>query len=284
MSFEAQREKIREICRELLEKGKADTIIGYTEGGAFGMRIPYIFDKAAEAEALEWDARCAPNLCKYLIERKDKKTGIVAKPCDVRGIVNYLVENQLERENVYIIGMDCAGMVDAQGDELPGCGECNVKKPPLFDVLVENPDVKEGGCGGTAPEDPANDFKRFQSEMKKCILCYSCRQACYGCYCKVCFMDRGVPNWKPAVPDTGAKMVYHLGRAMHLAGRCIECGACERVCASGVNVRYLIKEVTDFVEKVYGFRTGLDAEESPVMASYKFDDREVGFHGGDAHE
>ena len=79
-------------------------------------------------------------------------------------------------------------------------------------------------------------------------------------------------------------MVYHLGRAMHLSGRCIECGACERVCASGVNVRYLIKEVTDFVEDLYGCRTGLDVEAEPVMASYKFDDREVGFVGGDGHE
>ena len=60
-------------------------------------------------------------------------------------------------------------------------------------------------------------------------------------------MDRGLPNWQPSEPGTKAKMVYHLGRTMHLAGRCIECGACERVCASGVNARYLIKEVTGFI-------------------------------------
>ena len=280
MSFDIQRKKVREICAGLLKDGTVETIIGYTAGELEDMRIPYMFDKPEEAEALEWDVRCGPNLCKYLLERKDKKVGIVAKPCDVRAIVNYLVESQVIRENVYIIGMDCGGMKDADGDDLPGCVDCNVKKPPLFDVRVENPEVTEKPVSRVTSE-LAGDFEKFSKEMDKCILCYSCRQACYGCYCQVCFMDRGVPNWQPTVPDAGAKMVYHLGRAMHLTGRCVECGACERVCASGVNVRYLIKEVTDFVEDVYDYRAGLDPEKDPVMASYKFDDREVGFVGGE---
>jgi len=284
MSFKVQKEKIREICRDLLKNGQVDVIIGYTEGGIEGMRIPYMFDKPEEAAALEWDERCAPNLCKYLLEKKGKKVGIVAKACDARGIVNYLVESQLTRENVYIIGMDCMGMVDADGDKLPGCAECNVKKPPLFDVRVENPDVKEADAKIEKTDGLAGNPDKFKKEMDKCILCFSCRQACYGCYCQVCFMERGVPNWQPAAPDMGTKMVYHLGRAMHLAGRCIECGACERVCASGVNVRYLIEGVTDFVEKIYDYRTGIDVEKDPVMATYKTDDREVGFVGGDAHE
>ena len=285
MSFEAQREKIKEICRDLLEKGAVDTVIGYTEGGIEGARIPYIFDKPEEAEALCWDERCVPNLCTYAYDRKDKKIGIVAKPCDARGIVNYIAENQLERDKVNIIGADCAGMTDAQGEKLPGCRDCSVKRPPVYDVRVENPDVTEGEARGeNPPDDQIGDFEKFRNEINKCILCYSCRQACCGCYCQVCFMDRGAPDWQPADPDFSTKMAYHLGRAMHLSGRCVECGACERVCASGVNVRYLIKEVTGFVENIYGFRAGFDPDADPVMASYDFDDREVGFIGGETHE
>ena len=92
-------------------------------------------------------------------------------------------------------------------------------------------------------------------------------------------MDRGMPNWQPAAPDLGLKMVYHMGKAMHLAGRCVECGACERVCPSGVEVRYIIKEVTNFIEKTYDYRTGLDIEAQPVMTTYKPDDKETGFLG-----
>ena len=96
-------------------------------------------------------------------------------------------------------------------------------------------------------------------------------------------MDRGVPDWQPTNPDMGAKMTYHLGRAMHLAGRCVECGACENTCASGVDVRYLIREVTGFVKELYDYDAGLDMEKTPAMLTYQPDDREVGFLGGEAH-
>jgi Fe-S oxidoreductase len=92
-------------------------------------------------------------------------------------------------------------------------------------------------------------------------------------------MDRGVPNWQPVKPDAGAKMIYHLGRAMHLAGRCVECGACENVCASGVDVRYLIEAATDFVEEEYGFRAGMDAQTPSALLTFKPDDPETGFWG-----
>jgi len=71
---------------------------------------------------------------------------------------------------------------------------------------------------------------------------------------------------------------------MHLAGRCTECGACEAVCASGVNVRYIVREATDFIEKTYGFRTGMDTDTTQAMLKYNLDDREVGFFGGAEHE
>jgi len=400
MGFEVQREKIKEICKDLLDKGTVETIIGYTGGGVEGMRVPYIIKKPEEALNLEWDQRCVPNLCTYLHGMKGK-VGIVAKPCDARGVVGYLAENQLARENVCVIGVDCAGMKDAQGDLTPWCEECSVKRPPLFDLLVEECGAVVTGDGAKAPgevsiaqeggataessaaesdaesanrgsaksaasessaaesdTESANrgsaesaatgsgaeivaakssvessaaessaesisadgveaigevsiakegdaesaatgssakhaadgaeylpkNLERFQKEMQKCILCFSCRQSCYGCYCPTCFMERNMTNWQPADPDVGAKMVYHLGRAMHLAGRCIECGSCERACASGVNVRYIIKEATDFIKSEYGYESGLDTETKPVMTEYKADDREIGFLGGDAHE
>jgi ferredoxin len=93
-------------------------------------------------------------------------------------------------------------------------------------------------------------------------------------------MDRGTPNWQPSEPDIGAKTIYHLGRAMHLAGRCVGCGACENVCASGVNVRYLIKAATDFIEDEYGFKTGMDAKTPSALLTFKLDDSDTGFWEG----
>jgi len=92
-------------------------------------------------------------------------------------------------------------------------------------------------------EIPAEEFipeaGTFEAEIEKCKLCYACRGACFGCYCKVCFMERGSPNWHPPDIDKAAKITYHLTRAMHLAGRCVTCGACEAACSYGVKLAYI---------------------------------------------
>jgi len=90
-----------------------------------------------------------------------------------------------------------------------------------------------------------------------------------------------MPNWLPPEIDSGTKKTFHMGRAMHLAGRCVECGACEAACASGVNLRYIIRELTGFVEEVHGYQAGLDLDAKPPLVSYADDDREIGFLGDD---
>ncbi len=285
MSFDNQKKEIADFCKTLLEEGQASVILGFTRSEAGGNAIPFFMRKPEDADKLEWDETCTPNLAKYLLEKKEG-AAIVAKPCDARAIIMYMTENQIKRENVYIIGVECEGMKSMDGTSAPGCRECRVKTPPVYDVLVKKagdikPDTEGRPVDRKKEAELEEKLVRFQKEIKKCILCYSCRQACYGCYCETCFMDRNLPNWLPAELDTGAKMMYHLGRAMHLAGRCVECGACERVCPSGVDIRYLIQEITGFCEELYGYQAGVSTEDDPALLSFHQGDREVGFIGGE---
>jgi len=296
MSFLSQNDRLKKICSELLESGSVKVVIGFTAGMEGMNAAPYFMRAPGEVKESVWDETCTPNLAKYLPEMREK-AAIVAKPCDARAIVMYLAEKQVGRDNLYIIGMECAGMKGKNAKPSPGCESCGVRIPPVCDVLVgfgENGNdggdlsaqnregrknaVMDERLSGLSPEEKLG---RFERELQKCILCYSCRQACYGCYCKTCFAERNIPNWLPAEIDTGTKMVFHLGRAMHLAGRCVECGACERVCPSGVKIRYLINEINDFVEEQYGYRAGMDPAEAPAMSAYCQDDREIGFLGGE---
>jgi len=265
----------------LLEDGTVDTVIGFQEGGEIGLSLPCILDSPEDIDKLVWNDRCVPNLSGYLRDRQGK-SAIVAKPCDARAVVNLIVENQLKRDDVCIIGMTCDGMVDGEGTPLPCCLDCKIRIPPVYDILIGDTDKPGEPIADENRHAPDNSLQRFFNEIENCILCYSCRQSCYGCYCKTCFMDRGEPNWQPTSPDTGAKMIYHLGRAMHLSGRCVECGACENACASGVDIRYLIREVTRFIEETYGYQAGMVLETEPAMLTYKTDDSEIGFLGGDA--
>ena len=292
MYFETQSKKIVETAEELLKSGAVESVVGFVASDIEEKGIPAIINEASDTKRLIWSDRCVPNLASYALSNGGK-VAVVAKPCDVRAIIGLITENQLKREKVHIIGVDCPGMCDQHGRMLTACQECKVHTPPLFDTHVESGAVAAdtgvvgqgaGASGGdTTKAELENNLERFVGEMEKCILCFSCRQACYGCYCETCFMDRGVPDWQPTNPDMGAKMTYHLGRAMHLAGRCVECGACENTCASGVDVRYLIREVTGFVKELYDYDAGLDMEKTPAMLTYQPDDREVGFLGGEAH-
>ena len=271
--------------------------------------IPCFARTQDEADSLEWNNHCRQNLARYLHGRTDR-VAIVAKSCDVRAIVQYIAEKQIIRDQVYIIGMDC-------DINRPGCEGCTVRTPPVYDISISAGGAVQSGASNHNDTDVQNDtgndsdtnnqhtntssqhnnnqhtntssqhnqhnndynIDRFQQEIDKCILCFSCRQACYGCYCQTCFIERGLPNWLPPEIDKGTKMTFHMGKAMHLAGRCVECGACETACSSDVKLRYIIKELTSFVEENYDFRTGMSLDDVPAMVSYGPDDRDIGFLG-----
>jgi len=290
MIYEEVTNEIRAVCEKLLKDGEVELIIAYTGGDVNGIQIPYFAREASDAANIEWGDRCWQTLAPYL-HGLGKKAGILAKPCDARAIAQYLAEHQIKREDVYIIGVDCPGMVDEEGNPRPGCGDCTVRKPPLCDAYIKDarvdalvPPVVEAAEATAAEGGLAENFAKFKNEIDKCILCFACRQGCYGCYCKVCFIDRDLPDWQPAGIDAGTKMTFHMGRAMHLAGRCVECGSCEANCQSGVDVRYIIKEVTKFIEGEYGYSAGMDPEGLSALLETSMDDREIGFLGGGGHE
>jgi len=276
--FSAITEEIRGKCKELLESGTVDTVIGYKYCEDTQSGLPCFIDDPTCSADLIWSNRCISYLAGYLLELKGK-VAIVAKACDARAVINLTNENQLSRDNVYIIGITCFGMVDSFDVPLSACLECNVGVPPEYDILV---DVSLSGSIDhiiNNKHDIDTSFNRFLGEINKCILCFGCRQSCYGCYCNTCFIDRNEPDWQTGSPDVGKKMLYHLGRSIHLSGRCVECGACENVCASGVDIRYLIRSVTQYIEKTYDYRTGMDFGTDPAMLTYKPDDVETGFLG-----
>jgi hypothetical protein len=139
LSFESQRIEIINIAKKLLEEKTVKSLLAFAPGQLDGSGVPIFIRSAEELDNIKWDDTCSANLAKYLTERKEK-VAIVAKPCDARAIVMYMVEKQIARDNVYIIGVECQGMTDKDGNPAPGCGECDVRIPPIYDVLLKNPD------------------------------------------------------------------------------------------------------------------------------------------------
>ena len=104
-------EKIRETARKLFKDGKVDVFIGYKKGSVPMMNQPVLISNADQVDLLCWDSNCGLNLCNYLTKRKDR-IGIVANGCNSRNIVTHITENQISRDQLYIVGIPCKGMID----------------------------------------------------------------------------------------------------------------------------------------------------------------------------
>ena len=62
-----------------------------------------------------------------------------------------------------------------------------------------------------------------------------------------------------------ANPMFHLLRATHMAGRCIDCGLCEEACPARIHLRTLYKEVAEIVDNEFGYRPGYTTDrKSPL--------------------
>jgi Fe-S oxidoreductase len=67
-------------------------------------------------------------------------------------------------------------------------------------------------------------------------------------------------------------MTFHFLRAYHCAGRCTDCGACERVCPVGIPVRELTRKLNKDVFELFGWEAGLDGKQRPPLDVYRVND------------
>jgi formate dehydrogenase subunit beta len=269
---------IRQKARELLENKQVDCVIGYETGPRGNARPVFVYDPA-EADRLIFDMTCVHNLVNYLHDKKKpRKRGeppprvaVVAKPCDSRAVNILLAEQQIERERVTVIGVACAGVQNEDGEQASCCLRCTDRVPVVYDVLLGEPPevapVQDDYADLSRVEElpPAERLAFWLHEFDRCIRCYACRQVCPGCYCTTCMFERDDGLWIDAGIEVPQKHVFHLGRALHLAGRCVECNECERVCPMGLPLSLLNRMLTREVEALYGHRAGREEKLSPLL-------------------
>ena len=150
-------EKIKETVKKLFKENKIDIFIGYSEGTLPLRSTPCFITEPDDIEKLVWNSYCFNNLAVYLprfflpqLQNKDVKLpriGILAKGCDGRSIVGLIKEHQIPRENLYIIGIACKGMIDIKKIQNAGCKMHEVEIVAAEEkngkVLVEDEDKKK---------------------------------------------------------------------------------------------------------------------------------------------
>jgi len=301
-------EKIREIAGRLLQSGAVEMVIGFRAGTVPMMNEPHFAKTPAEAQRLVWDSHCGINLANYLTDRKEK-IGVVAKGCDSRNIVTHIIENKIKREQLVIIGVPCKGMVDkrkiamkcpgeitaviesatgltAKGNDFSqdfekkdvlqhNCSLCIHRNPVLHDEMVAPPVEEQQGVDRYADVrsleamTPEQRWKYFDDLLAPCMRCYACRNACPLCYSPTCFVDEARPQWVGKSQDANDVRTFHFLRAYHCAGRCTDCGACERACPVGINMRTFTKKLEKDCLDLFGWEAGLDPEVRPPLDVYR---------------
>jgi len=280
--------KIRAKAKELLKTKKVDVVIGYKRASDGVGAEPTFIYKEGDIDKLIWDGYCVYNLSNYLKDFPGKKIGIATKGCDAKSIIVLLQENQLKREDVFIIGIECSGIVDEKrkGGDIAydeRCKGCKPATPPIYDVLIKEEEKKQAprleqdpyeGVRKLETKSIEEKFKFWQEEFSRCIRCYACRQICPLCYCPRCVAEQTQPAWFSRATSVGGNFSWNVNRAMHLAGRCIDCGECERACPVGIPLRDINKKIEKDVKELFSYEAGVDAEQKPLFSSFDKNDPE----------
>jgi coenzyme F420-reducing hydrogenase delta subunit/ferredoxin len=272
----AKTDAIRAKAKELLESAQVSCVIGY-EVSARGRTRPSFAYTAEEAERLVWNPDSSNNLTTYLPgklkpkgKEPPKKVAVVVKPCDSKAVHVQLAEHQYPRDLVHIIGVTCEGVRDQEGKLQLRCQTCTEHTPVIFDTLIGQ---KPEGMPAERirPADPlealppAERMQFWLSQFDRCIRCYACRQACPLCNCPICLYERDDSTWVGLGIRLDEKRTFHLGRAYHLAGRCVGCDECERACPMEIPISLLNQKLAQEMEAAFGHRAGLTIAPSPIV-------------------
>ncbi|MBA7661876.1 hypothetical protein ES703_69896 [subsurface metagenome] len=217
---------------------------------------------------------------------------IIGVPCpgmiDLRKIEALAGRERDEIDDITRNGEKVTVTIDGKKQEFPAsqalfdhCLNCELPTPQEYDILLGEP------APGVADEatsyammaklkelTPKERWEFWQEQFSHCIRCYACRNVCPACFCKRCFVEESEPQWLLPVPLWQDNLLFQVTRNIHVAGRCTDCGNCERVCPVNIPLRSLTREMYDIVDDLFQFKSGMDKDEPSLMTHYEQEEAE----------
>lgn len=218
-----------------------------------------------------------------------EKLVIIGIPCpgliDLKKVERLVGQDRDEINNIAREGDRIIVTTDSQEKSLSiietlfdNCLGCEMPTPQEYDILLGEPrkaapDSAARKSIETLEEIPPEQRWQFwRSHFDRCIRCYACRNVCPACYCKRCFVEESEPPWIMPGPSWQDNLIFQLVRNIHVAGRCTDCGECERVCPVNIPLRSLTKKMYEIVDELFRFKAGMDKEAAPLLTAYELEE------------
>ena len=250
---------IKTEIQHWLAQGTIDVFLGYKM--VAGHPLPHCFSKEKPEELNDLEISSA----RYSLEKiathiaaakPDVKIGMLARDCNQRALNVLVVWNQLNPDRIRTVNLNCCP------SDLKAHADCSYLESESTGAYKKQVGVDNNQqLQDIELYNQQQRLSRWMYEFQKCIKCYGCRNICPVCFCKECSLEHkelvGTGKLPPEVP------IFHLVRAVHMAGRCIDCGLCEDACPAGIPLRLLYRKVNQIVARVFEYETGTSADQSP---------------------
>ncbi|MGO9174091.1 MAG: hypothetical protein ACLP7P_19295 [Rhodomicrobium sp.] len=170
------------------------------------------------------------------------------------------------------------------------CLECSKAYPTVSDYFFGDKIDERSysprftAVSAIAEKSPEERSAFWAGHFERCIRCYACRAVCPMCYCDECVVDScsfivnpttsadekaNRIRWIQRSASPSENAMYHMVRAMHLAGRCTDCGECERVCPVNIPLRLLNTMLEREALEMFEYAPGLDPEQPSLISSFR---------------
>ncbi len=258
-------EQVRDHVKTLLTDGKIEGFLGLKDLN--GSIFPYLYKEAQELEeGFTLGDLTKPGDSRYPMAKifltlvtadPDKNLGVLLRGCDDRALNELLKWNQIkDREKIVRVGIACSS-------ELAGAHECKKPYPDQIVAGEKTDPAPDAAVDEIFRKDLSSRLEYWMAEFDRCIKCYGCRNVCPVCFCNVCTLEEDSLIRTGDLPPENP--MFHLTRAIHMAGRCIDCNLCTEACPAEIPLRTLYKGIAKIVRDEFGYVTGgTDADKSPL--------------------
>jgi formate dehydrogenase subunit beta len=248
---------VREHVKKLLDSQEITGFLGLKEED--GNIFPHLFETSSDVEkGFTVGDSDGPEPKRYPIASTlmtlasaypDAVLGVLVRGCDERALNELVRWNQIPRltERIVKVGIACP-------KELAEAHECLKPFPDEFVAGEKADPASYGRVQEIANLDIPARLEYWLGEFDRCIKCYGCRDVCPVCFCNVCTLEEDVLIRTGDLPPENP--MFHLTRAIHMAGRCIDCNLCTEVCPAEIPLRTLYKRVAEIVRDEFDYVAG----------------------------